>query len=266
MRKLFLALLLVPALMMGETRTEKISGKVTSLTVMNGVDVVYVPGKSSTTVTLKGEPNDVWRIKVEKMGSRLYIRTQSDARNIGKVEITLEAPAVGDIDVSSGANLTVDAPYSAKNLTLHLTSSADVSFKTVNCTNFDAVMTSDAELSIKSLTAAKSELTTTSAAEVSVETMNSVSSKVYATSASEATIRSLSGKSLDIAATSGSEISVSGMAVGSTEVLGTSSASIKLSGKSSKTTINASSGAEINKSGLTSGDISVNLSSGATIK
>lgn len=66
MRKLFLALLLVPALMMGETRTEKISGKVTSLTVMNGVDVVYVPGKSSTTVTLKGEPNDVWRIKVEK--------------------------------------------------------------------------------------------------------------------------------------------------------------------------------------------------------
>lgn len=218
-----------------ETRTLTIKQPFTELDASAGVKIIYQPSNASpATVKITGDADRVANLDVRVSGKTLKISPKRDAMGnrqgsrIKGVVVTLNAPMLNSIDVSSGASVTCNATMSLPNgkLDLEASSGADIKLAAVNCRSLEAESSSGADIIVKNIKADKTEAEASSGASIN--------------------FISLSTQAIDCEVSSG--------------------ASIKLAGNATKGTFDASSGGSIKGSSLTVRTSKIKKSSGGSVR
>ncbi len=183
-----LSALLVLAAFAAE-RTVHIKGLISGISVSSGIDVLYVPGEAPGHVLVSGPADEIPLVDIKVKKSTLVIgaveqRVWSKLLNrsgIKHVKVTVYAPAVGNVSVSSGAEIKVRNPlasggdieldggmvcgncnanasssgdievkgFEAKNLSMNASSGADIEFKAINVSTVKANVSSGANITVK---------------------------------------------------------------------------------------------------------------------
>lgn len=218
-----------------ETRSVTIKQAFTELDASGGVKILYQPSNSTTsTIKITGDAKRVANVDVRVSGKALKISPKRDAsgnRNgntIKGVVVTVNAPMLSEIEVSSGASVTCNATMSLPNgkLELEASSGADIKLAAVNCRSLDVETSSGASISVKNAKSSKAN--------------------VEASSGSSINLTSISTQSIDCEASSGADI--------------------KLAGNATKGSFEASSGGSIKGASLTVRNSKIKKSAGGSIR
>ncbi len=143
---LFLFLGLGLLSMSAETRIVNIRQPFSELDASAGVKIVYQPGsRNNPTVKISGDSKRIANVDVRISGKTLKISPKRDQRGnrngsqIKGVIVTVNAPMVNNIDVSSGASVRCDVPISiaSRKMEFDASSGASISFAAVDCSRLN---------------------------------------------------------------------------------------------------------------------------------
>ena len=127
--------------MSAETRIVNIRQPFSELDASAGVKIVYQPGsRNNPTVKISGDSKRIANVDVRISGKTLKISPKRDQRGnrngsqIKGVIVTVNAPMVNNIDVSSGASVRCDVPISiaSRKMEFDASSGASISFAAVD--------------------------------------------------------------------------------------------------------------------------------------
>ena len=167
-----------------ETRIVNIRQPFSELDASAGVKIVYQPGsRNNPTVKISGDSKRIANVDVRISGKTLKISPKRDQRGnrngsqIKGVIVTVNAPMVNNIYVSSGASVRCDVPISiaSRKMEFDASSGASISFAAVDCSKIELDASSGAGISIKKLKANKAELDVSSGAGISVNNVSTAS-------------------------------------------------------------------------------------------
>ena len=267
---LSVAAAILPIAMIAATRSESFPGNLNAISASSGLSVQYTPGAASTHVIVNAPDDVIQYILVEKKGSTLNIGIKSHPKkkriSLKEVSVTVSAPTVGNISVSSGADINVMAPFSSTSpLKLNASSSGDIDFGSLNCSSLSAATSSGADIEIKSLTTTQLNISASSSGDVDIENAQCTMAKVAVSAGSDVKIKAINANSIDGTASSGSEITIAGIVATDVNAAASSGAEVKLSGKADNINANASSGGSISLKKLAVRNCNANSSSGGSI-
>jgi len=221
-------------------RKLSLKGNIREIHVSAGVEVKYIPGSAYANVMVMGPQEKIGRVDVSLRDGVLGITVKSDeigasnffglkSRNdVNGVKVTIYAPAVGTINVSSGADFEVETLLSVPGMSVRLkaSSGSGIELKGLECASLDCVSLSGADIEIDSLTVSDVSFKSSSGSEIEAE--------------------HISADSLKAEASSGSKIS--------------------LEGRAQRADLKVSSGAVVKASRLTSPDKNVKAVSGGSMR
>ncbi len=209
-----------------ETRIVNIRQPFSELDASAGVKIVYQPGsRNNPTVKISGDSKRIANVDVRISGKTLKISPKRDQRGnrngsqIKGVIVTVNAPMVNNIDVSSGASVRCDVPISiaSRKMEFDASSGASISFAAVDCSKIELDASSGAGISIKKLKANKAELDVSSGAGISVNNVSTASIECDASSGGSIKLAGISTKG-SFSASSGGSIKASGLSVRNSKV------------------------------------------------
>lgn len=244
MKRIFTALLLLVVMATAVCAAERslsLRGTISSIHVSAGVDVKYIPGDAPARVSITGPKEYVGNVEVTLRDGNLHITSKKSrqkkffglinfgsGKRIKGVKVTLYAPSVADLSVSSGAGLYVEAPINlpGKAATISASSGSDLEIEWLRCRSLECSSSSGADIEIDLLTSGEAVFDSSSGSDIEVD--------------------NLTAESVKAKASSGSDISLGGAAT--------------------RVDLRASSGASISARKLTSANVNIKRSSGGSIK
>ena len=209
-----------------ETRIVNIRQPFSELDASAGVKIVYQPGnRNNPSVKISGDSKRIANVDVRISGKTLKISPKRDIhgnRNGSQIKgviVTVNAPMVNNIDVSSGASVRCDVPISiaSRKMEFDASSGASISFAAIDCSRIELDASSGAGISIKKLKASKAELDVSSGADISVNNVSTASIECDASSGGSIKLAGISTKG-SFSASSGGSIKASGLTVRNSKV------------------------------------------------
>ena len=235
------------------TRLEIPVGNFHSIKAATGIEVIFKQGPATGKALVQTTPTGARYLKVQVNGkgelSLFYEGTKGNV-SIGQTIVTLTAPSLTGIDLSSAASLTVNGPLSEqRKVDIELSSASSVVMETLNTPELDADLSSSASLRVKTLNG-DLEIEASSASSVSIERVSCDKSDIDASSAATVTIGQLVGNHCEAEASSGSKVTINGLECLYVKGGASSGANVTIKGKCGSIATESSSGGRVDISGL----------------
>lgn len=220
MKRVLIFVLTVLSVMIAvaEERTVHIKGRISGLHASSGIDVLYVPGEGPGRVSVSGPADEIRLVDVNISKSTLRICTVNRRfwsrilkRNcIKHVKVTVYAPAVGDISVSSGAEIKVRNPLAigGGNVKLSASSGGEIELDGgMVCGNCSANASSSGDIEVKGFEAKNLSMNASSGADIEFKAVNVSSVKANVSSGANITVKGRADRA-DMNASSGGDIKI----------------------------------------------------------
>lgn len=219
-----------------ETKVLKISKSIESIQASAGVNVIYKPTTGgNTNVAITGDAKRIDYIDIKVSGKTLEISPKRDGKNsnkrIGGVTVTVTAPIVRSVEVSSGARLKCRTSISSskKKISLEASSAGKIVFSSVTASEIDIEASSGASVTTNNLNASRIELEATSGASIKTSTVKTDRISCEASSAGSISITSGQADRGNFEASSAGSVKASGLKVNSFSIEKSSAGSVKIS-------------------------------------
>lgn len=212
-----LSALLVLAAFAAE-RTVHIKGLISGISVSSGIDVLYVPGEAPGHVLVSGPADEIPLVDIKVKKSTIVIgaveqRVWSKLLNrpgVKHVKVTVYAPAVGNISVSSGAEIKVRNPLAlgGRNVKLSASSGGDIELDGgMVCGNCSANASSSGDIEVKGFEAKNLSMNASSGADIEFKAINVRTVKANVSSGANITVKGRADRA-DMNASSGGDIKI----------------------------------------------------------
>lgn len=183
--------------MSAETKTAQFTRSFSKIEVYGGANVFYnVSNVSKPYMRISGPSDKIKNLYFSVDGGKLKIGRKKTKYNnfenniLRGVTINVYAPAVYDMEVSSGANLTFNSSLSvpSKDIDVEVSSGARVKLLTVNCRELDLEASSAGTLNVSGVKTQSLSIESSSAAKVVCNSINTEKISCDASSAASITI------------------------------------------------------------------------------
>lgn len=206
-----------------------------------GVEVRIVVGNSYKAVA-SGTPDALNHLDFSQAGEMLNISMKGSG-NFSPVKVTLTAPYVNTVFVSSGAEVKIadvmDIPN--RDMTVRTSSGAEVDISGVSCKTLNLTADSGSEIDIVSLKASTINMVTGSGADIDLNTVKSPVFNLKSDSGADISVKDLDTDALNIVSDSGSEVEIDNIDdADSVNVRAESGADVKLAGRTTSVVFTAS--------------------------
>lgn len=237
LKKSFLSILFltVGLLASAETKTLKIIKTIDAIEASAGVYVIYKPTTGgNTNISISGDAKRIDFIDVKVSGKTLEIHPKHNwgnrKQNISGVTVTVTAPIVRDVEVSSGATIKCTNAISSaqKKISLEASSAGKISFSSLTASELDIEASSGASISTTNLTATRIELEASSGAHVKATSVKADRLDCEASSAGSINITSGNANRGDFEASSAGSIKAPGLKVNHSSIDKSSAGSVKI--------------------------------------
>lgn len=237
LKKSFLSILFltVGLIASAETKTLKITKAIDAIEASAGVSVIYKPTTGgNTNISISGDAKRIDFIDVKVSGKTLEIRPKhnlgNSTRNISGVTVTVTAPIVRDVEVSSGATIRCTNAISSaqKKISLAASSAGKISFSSLTASELDIETSSGASITVANLTATRIEMEASSGSHIKAASVKADRLDCEASSAGSISINSGNANRGDFEASSAGSIKAPGLKVNHSSIDKSSAGSVKI--------------------------------------
>lgn len=231
-------------------------GNFTKIDAATGIKVVFTQGKSTgvakVTTTTEGEKY----LKVYVKNNELVCRYDNysnfrSTNKLGPTTVTVQAPVLNEVDLSSAAYLKVNGNLSNTNeLEIELSSASKMEVGDVTTIKLEADLSSAALLEIGNVNADRVEYDLSSASKIVSEKVEAMTLDIETSSSSNCDVSGFNGTKIIAEASSASNITVNGITAINVKTESTSGSVITLSGTCENLFKDISSSGKIRESNL----------------
>lgn len=222
-------------------RSLTLKGAINSIYVSAGVDVKYVPGNSPARVSITGPKEYVGNVEVTLREGRLHITSKRETKNkflglvkltgnkrLKGVKVTLYAPPVANIEVSSGAELQAVAPINlpGKAATLSASSGSDLEIEWLKCESLECSSSSGADIEIDLLTVRTASFDSSSGSDIDVDSLTAEEVKASSSSGGDVSLGGAAQRA-NLRASSGGSVNARKLTCPAVNAKGSSGGSVK---------------------------------------
>lgn len=197
--------------------------------VSHGIEVTYTPSET-VSAEITAPASVMPYVRVDQRGEMLniFIDNPSGRKLSGNVKVRLTAPVVNTYRLSSGAEVKVRGLLAMGNrdLSVDLSSGAEVSFNRVECRNAAIGISSGAEVDFDKLTCVNLTGNLSSASELDIDGLTVTNLTLEASSASSVELEG-AATNVRLTATSASQIDAARLIANTGEINASSASGIK---------------------------------------
>lgn len=209
-----------------------------------GIKVVFTQGKATgvAQVQTTESGNEALKMKVDDGVLEIYYETRKNRRNNsikGPTVVTLQAPELRSVELSSSASLTVtNGLSSGGSLKIDLSSSGHMTVQSVKVKNLSVDLSSSGSVALGNVRADKVNISTSSSSSLSASGIEAPKLNIESSSSSGVKIGEFSGTTLNVDASSTAKVSVKRTGATTVNLEASSLAGINMTGLKA-TTVNA---------------------------